>query len=152
MQQAARVSDYTAYMYLGEMIEFGKTDEIFIKPKDKRTEDYITGRRRRLRPCHRQAPADGFRPAPGAGHQQDRHRSRAPVTRPKKSPRAPAASMSRASCPRVRQLACPHIAEAAARHGAPVARLPLPASTDKAAAVIHADVEVDANSSRSFAS
>ena len=44
MQQAARVSDYTAYMYLGEMIEFGKTDEIFIKPKDRRTEDYITGR------------------------------------------------------------------------------------------------------------
>ena len=44
MQQAARVSDYTAYMYLGEMIEFGKTDQIFIKPNDKRTEDYITGR------------------------------------------------------------------------------------------------------------
>ncbi|MBK8675327.1 MAG: phosphate ABC transporter ATP-binding protein [Cellvibrionales bacterium] len=44
MQQAARVSDYTAYMYLGEMIEFGETDSIFIKPKDKRTEDYITGR------------------------------------------------------------------------------------------------------------
>ena len=44
MQQAARVSDYTAYMFLGEMIEFGKTDEIFLKPKDKRTEDYITGR------------------------------------------------------------------------------------------------------------
>jgi phosphate transport system ATP-binding protein len=44
MQQAARVSDFTAYMYLGEMIEFGKTDEIFIKPQDKRTEDYITGR------------------------------------------------------------------------------------------------------------
>jgi phosphate transport system ATP-binding protein len=44
MQQAARVSDYTAYMYLGEMVEFGKTDEIFIKPTDKRTEDYITGR------------------------------------------------------------------------------------------------------------
>lgn len=44
MQQAARVSDYTAYMFLGEMVEFGKTDEIFIKPKDKRTEDYITGR------------------------------------------------------------------------------------------------------------
>jgi phosphate transport system ATP-binding protein len=44
MQQAARVSDYTAYMYLGEMIEFGKTDEIFIKPNDKRNEDYITGR------------------------------------------------------------------------------------------------------------
>jgi phosphate transport system ATP-binding protein len=44
MQQAARVSDYTAYMYLGEMIEFGKTDEIFFKPNDRRTEDYITGR------------------------------------------------------------------------------------------------------------
>ena len=44
MQQAARVSDFTAYMYLGEMIEFGKTDEIFIKPKKKATEDYITGR------------------------------------------------------------------------------------------------------------
>lgn len=44
MQQAARVSDYTAYMYLGEMIEFGKTDEIFIKPKRQETEDYITGR------------------------------------------------------------------------------------------------------------
>jgi len=44
MQQAARISDYTAYMYLGELIEFGKTDEIFIKPKKKETEDYITGR------------------------------------------------------------------------------------------------------------
>jgi len=44
MQQAARVSDFTAYMYLGEMIEFGETNEIFIKPKHKRTEDYITGR------------------------------------------------------------------------------------------------------------
>jgi len=44
MQQAARVSDFTAYMYLGEMIEFGVTDEIFIKPKRKETEDYITGR------------------------------------------------------------------------------------------------------------
>ena len=44
MQQAARVSDYTAYMYLGEMIEFGNTDEIFMKPNDRRTEDYITGR------------------------------------------------------------------------------------------------------------
>jgi phosphate transport system ATP-binding protein len=44
MQQAARVSDYTAYMYLGNLIEFGKTDEIFIKPKRKETEDYITGR------------------------------------------------------------------------------------------------------------
>jgi phosphate transport system ATP-binding protein len=44
MQQAARVSDYTAYMYLGELIEHGITDEIFIKPKKKQTEDYITGR------------------------------------------------------------------------------------------------------------
>src|SRR5512134_105866 len=44
MQQAARVSDYTAYMYLGELIEFGVTDEIFIKPRKKQTEDYITGR------------------------------------------------------------------------------------------------------------
>jgi phosphate transport system ATP-binding protein len=44
MQQAARVSDYTAYMYLGEMIEFGETDQIFIKPARKETEDYITGR------------------------------------------------------------------------------------------------------------
>ncbi|WP_254598099.1 phosphate ABC transporter ATP-binding protein PstB [Polynucleobacter antarcticus] len=44
MQQAARVSDYTAYMYLGSLVEFGKTDEIFLKPKRKETEDYITGR------------------------------------------------------------------------------------------------------------
>jgi phosphate transport system ATP-binding protein len=44
MQQAARVSDYTAYMYLGEVIEFGETDQIFIKPSKKETEDYITGR------------------------------------------------------------------------------------------------------------
>ena len=44
MQQAARVSDFTAYMYLGELVEFGKTDEIFVKPKRKETEDYITGR------------------------------------------------------------------------------------------------------------
>ena len=44
MQQAARVSDYTAYMYLGELIEFDVTDTIFIKPKRKETEDYITGR------------------------------------------------------------------------------------------------------------
>ena len=44
MQQAARVSDFTAYMYLGELIEYGVTDEIFIKPKKKQTEDYITGR------------------------------------------------------------------------------------------------------------
>ncbi|TCS71365.1 phosphate ABC transporter ATP-binding protein (PhoT family) [Sulfuritortus calidifontis] len=44
MQQAARVSDYTAFMYMGELIEFGKTDELFVKPKVKQTEDYITGR------------------------------------------------------------------------------------------------------------
>ncbi|MGD9869546.1 MAG: phosphate ABC transporter ATP-binding protein PstB [Thauera sp.] len=44
MQQAARISDYTAYMYLGEMVEFGVTDELFVKPKRKETEDYITGR------------------------------------------------------------------------------------------------------------
>ena len=44
MQQAARCSDYTAYMYLGELIEFGETDQIFIKPVKKQTEDYITGR------------------------------------------------------------------------------------------------------------
>jgi phosphate transport system ATP-binding protein len=44
MQQAARVSDYTAYMYIGKLIEFGITDDIFIKPKRKETEDYITGR------------------------------------------------------------------------------------------------------------
>ncbi|TBR14739.1 phosphate ABC transporter ATP-binding protein, partial [bacterium] len=44
MQQAARISDDTGFMLLGELIEFGKTDDIFTKPKDKRTEDYITGR------------------------------------------------------------------------------------------------------------
>lgn len=44
MQQAARCSDYTAYMYLGELIEFGETEKIFIKPRRKETEDYITGR------------------------------------------------------------------------------------------------------------
>ena len=44
MQQAARISDYTAYMYLGEMVEFGVTDQIFIKPRRRETEDYITGR------------------------------------------------------------------------------------------------------------
>ena len=44
MQQAARISDFTAYMYLGEMIEFGVTDQMFIKPARKETEDYITGR------------------------------------------------------------------------------------------------------------
>ena len=44
MQQAARVSDYTAYMYIGELVEYGETKEIFMKPKRKETEDYITGR------------------------------------------------------------------------------------------------------------
>jgi phosphate transport system ATP-binding protein len=44
MQQAARVSDFTAYMYLGDLVEYGITDELFIKPKRKETEDYITGR------------------------------------------------------------------------------------------------------------
>lgn len=44
MQQAARCSDYTAYMYLGELMEFGETDQIFVKPTRKETEDYITGR------------------------------------------------------------------------------------------------------------
>jgi phosphate transport system ATP-binding protein len=44
MQQAARISDFTAYMYLGELVEFGKTDELFVKPAKKETEDYITGR------------------------------------------------------------------------------------------------------------
>ena len=44
MQQAARISDYTAYMYLGELIEFGDTEQLFIKPKKRETEDYITGR------------------------------------------------------------------------------------------------------------
>jgi phosphate transport system ATP-binding protein len=44
MQQAARVSDYTAYMYLGEMVEFGETDTIFTTPKKRETEDYITGK------------------------------------------------------------------------------------------------------------
>jgi phosphate transport system ATP-binding protein len=44
MQQAARISDYTAFMYLGELVEFGKTDNLFVKPVKKQTEDYITGR------------------------------------------------------------------------------------------------------------
>tara|TARA_R110002050_G_scaffold269917_2_gene412514 strand:- start:49493 stop:50338 length:846 start_codon:yes stop_codon:yes gene_type:complete len=44
MQQAARVSDYTAFMYMGELIEFGATDELFTNPSKKQTEDYITGR------------------------------------------------------------------------------------------------------------
>jgi len=44
MQQAARVSDYTAFMYMGELIEFGATDALFTNPAEKKTEDYITGR------------------------------------------------------------------------------------------------------------
>lgn len=44
MQQAARVSDYTAFMYLGELFEFGETDQLFTNPRIRRTEDYITGR------------------------------------------------------------------------------------------------------------
>ena len=44
MQQAARVSDYTAFFYLGELIEFDKTENIFTNPKVKKTEEYITGR------------------------------------------------------------------------------------------------------------
>ena len=44
MQQAARISDYSAYMLMGEMIEFGATPQVFTNPKDKRTEDYISGR------------------------------------------------------------------------------------------------------------
>jgi phosphate transport system ATP-binding protein len=44
MQQAARCSDFTAYMYLGDLVEFGVTEDIFFKPKRKETEDYITGR------------------------------------------------------------------------------------------------------------
>lgn len=44
MQQAARISDKTAFFLLGDLIEFGETDQIFDKPRDRRTEDYITGR------------------------------------------------------------------------------------------------------------
>jgi phosphate transport system ATP-binding protein len=44
MQQAARVSDYTAFMHLGELVEFGDTNTIFTNPTKKQTEDYITGR------------------------------------------------------------------------------------------------------------
>ena len=44
MQQAARVSDYTGFMLLGELVEFGVTRELFTNPKNKKTEDYITGR------------------------------------------------------------------------------------------------------------
>ena len=44
MQQAARVSDYTVFMLMGELVEFGETQQMFTRPADKRTEDYITGR------------------------------------------------------------------------------------------------------------
>ena len=44
MQQASRTSDYTAFMYLGELIEFGATEKIFTAPDNKQTEQYITGR------------------------------------------------------------------------------------------------------------
>lgn len=44
MQQAARISDKTAFFLLGEIVEYGETEQIFSMPKDKRTEDYITGR------------------------------------------------------------------------------------------------------------
>jgi phosphate transport system ATP-binding protein len=44
MQQAARVSDYTAFMYMGDLVEFGSTDRLFTNPTEKQTEDYITGR------------------------------------------------------------------------------------------------------------
>ncbi|HAZ32169.1 MAG TPA: phosphate ABC transporter ATP-binding protein, partial [Dehalococcoidia bacterium] len=44
MQQAARVSDWTGFFLLGEMVEYGSTSELFSRPKDKRTEGYVTGR------------------------------------------------------------------------------------------------------------
>ena len=44
MQQAARVSDFTAFFYMGELVEFGKTEQIFTNPKERRTEDYVTGK------------------------------------------------------------------------------------------------------------
>ena len=44
MQQAARVSDYTAFMYLGELVEYDETNKMFTAPSDRRTQDYITGR------------------------------------------------------------------------------------------------------------
>ena len=44
MQQAARVSDFTAFMYLGELVEYGETTRMFTSPSDRRTQDYITGR------------------------------------------------------------------------------------------------------------
>ena len=44
MQQASRVSDYTAFMYLGRLVEYGATEEIFMQPRLRETEDYVTGR------------------------------------------------------------------------------------------------------------
>ncbi len=44
LQQAGRVSDYTAFLYLGRLIEYSETEELFVRPKRKETEDYITGR------------------------------------------------------------------------------------------------------------
>jgi phosphate transport system ATP-binding protein len=44
MQQAARVSDYTGFFYLGRLVEFGQTEQVFTRPADERTEAYITGR------------------------------------------------------------------------------------------------------------
>ena len=44
MQQAARISDYTAFFYMGELVESGETDQIFTRPRESRTEEYITGR------------------------------------------------------------------------------------------------------------
>jgi len=44
MQQAARMSDFTAFFYLGELVEFGPTRDLFTNPRNKRTEDYVTGR------------------------------------------------------------------------------------------------------------
>ena len=44
MQQAARVSDYTAFFYMGKLVEYGETEQIFTRPRERRTEDYITGR------------------------------------------------------------------------------------------------------------
>jgi phosphate transport system ATP-binding protein len=44
MQQAARISDFTAFLYLGDLVEFGETTQLFTSPGQKRTEDYVTGR------------------------------------------------------------------------------------------------------------
>jgi phosphate transport system ATP-binding protein len=44
MQQAARVSDYTAFMFMGELVEYGQTEQVFTKPREVKTRDYLTGR------------------------------------------------------------------------------------------------------------